>query len=102
MNGHRKTPKFHPRQAARSRRLELVEGEIHAPKPINRSVARRAARTSTNWRIIHPVGGDIIALEPGREFENVFTGGPDPFWEAVQYAAAELRKAHGNNGHRSA
>lgn len=54
------------------------------------------ARTGQNWRVItlpHHAGmRDVaIALEPGREHDQVFSGGPDPFWDAVQFAAGCLR-----------
>lgn len=55
---------------------------------------RRPVRTTSdiNWRIYCRADGKVLALEPGREYENIFEGGPDPFWEAVEFAAAELRK----------
>jgi len=34
----------------------------------------------------------VIAVEPSREFDNEFVGGPDPFMEALKYAAEQLRK----------
>jgi hypothetical protein len=33
-----------------------------------------------------------LAIEPNREYEHVFEGGSDPYWDAVEYAAKELRE----------
>jgi hypothetical protein len=51
---------------------------------------RRAARVEHNWRVTR-IEGEVVALEPGREFEQVFDLGSDPFWDAVQFAARCLR-----------
>jgi len=51
---------------------------------------RRARRCEKNWRVKTTDEG-VLALEPGRDFEQVFEGGADPFWSAVEYAAARLR-----------
>ncbi len=52
--------------------------------------AHKARRQRTNWRV-RTEFGETLAIEPDREFEHVF-GGPDPFTEALEFAAAELRK----------
>ena len=51
---------------------------------------RIEARLGANWRI-KTVDEGVLAMEPGREHEQVFEGGRDPFWAAVQYAARCLR-----------
>lgn len=46
-----------------------------------------------NWRVLRYRGdGDVVAIEPNRDYEHVFEGGRDPYWEAVQYAAKRLRE----------
>lgn len=65
-------------------------------KPIDRKAqanALRQARLDTNWRVKLISPTRVLALEPGRDYENIFEGGDDPFWEAVMFAAAEIRKA---------
>lgn len=49
------------------------------------------SRTHANWRVKRE-GSKVIAIEPNRDFENVFEGGDDPFQAALEYAAAELKK----------
>lgn len=51
---------------------------------------RRQARLEQNWRITR-IEDEVVALEPGREYEQVFDLGADPFWDAVQFAARCLR-----------
>lgn len=53
---------------------------------------RRKQRTHKNWRVVHEPGGDIVAVEPNRDYEHVFEGGKDPYMEALEYAAQQLRK----------
>ena len=60
------------------------------PKPVD-GAKLRAQRLENNWRIKHTDDGEILALEPGREHEQVFEGGDDPYWDAVQFAAKCLR-----------
>lgn len=51
----------------------------------------RQAHQRTNWRVgIHD--GEVVAIEPSRDFEHVFNGGGDPFQEALEYAAKQLRE----------
>lgn len=42
-----------------------------------------------NW-LVRREDGEVIAVEPERVFEHVFTG-DDPFSEALEFAAAQLR-----------
>ena len=50
-------------------------------------------RPHTSWIVRRNYGsGDVVAIEPNREFEHVFEGGKDPYQEALEFAAAELRK----------
>lgn len=74
-------------------RTRFPGGEGCRPKRSSDAVTheRARARLKHNWRIIHPDDEPVLALEPGRDFEQVFEGGLDPFWEAVEYAAACLR-----------
>lgn len=51
----------------------------------------RGSRERTNWRV-STQGGDVVAVEPNRDFEHVFEGGKDPFMEALEYAAKQLRE----------
>lgn len=57
------------------------------------AAAARQARVENNWRVKQLSPTLVLALEPGREYENLFEGGDDPYWEAVTHAAAELRKS---------
>lgn len=52
----------------------------------------RKTRVVTNWRVHRTKDGDIVAVEPNREFESVFDGGKDPFMEALEYAAKKIRE----------
>lgn len=45
----------------------------------------------TNW-LVRLEEGEVVAIEPNREYEHTFTGGSDPFWDAVKFAASCLRK----------
>lgn len=44
-----------------------------------------------NWRVKRYTPNEVVAIEPGRDFETPFFG-RNAFWEAVQFAAAELRE----------
>lgn len=46
-----------------------------------------------NWRVQQYGQNEAVAIEPGREYETPFVG-PDAFWEAVKFAAEELKKGH--------
>lgn len=74
-------------------RTRFPGGERRRPKHDHDTVARERilARLDHNWRVKVIDGGQVIAKEPGREHEQVFEGGPDPFWDAVTFAAACLR-----------
>lgn len=52
--------------------------------------AVRKSRERTNWRV-KTERGEVLAIEPNREFEHTFEGGKDPFMEALEYAAKQLR-----------
>lgn len=43
-----------------------------------------------NWRV-KQLDHCVMAFEPDGEHEQVFDKGKDPFWDAVEYAAACLR-----------
>lgn len=50
----------------------------------------RSPQQRTNWRV-KTERGEVLAIEPNREFEHTFEGGSDPFMEALEYAAKQLR-----------
>lgn len=73
-------------------------------EPLDRKAQARAvrqARLDTNWRVKMISPTRVLALEPGREYENIFEGGTDPFWDAVTFAASEIRKGS-DEQHRNA
>lgn len=74
-------------------RLQQLWGEdggaVHQPD--HREAPKNALRSPHRWRIFRS-GTDVIAVEPDGEHENVFTGGTDPYGDALAYAARELRK----------
>lgn len=51
----------------------------------------RKPRDKVNWRV-GTQDGEVVAVEPNRDFEQVFDGGPDPFWDAVEFAAKKIRE----------
>ncbi|URC18181.1 hypothetical protein SEA_ZENTENO07_80 [Mycobacterium phage Zenteno07] len=74
-------------------RTRFPGGERRRPKHrrIEQMGDYQRARVEKNWRIVRTEDGELLALEPGRDYEQTFEGGPDPFWDAVEYAAACLR-----------
>lgn len=50
----------------------------------------RGPQQRTNWKV-RVERGEVLAIEPNREFEHTFEGGSDPFMEALEYAAKQLR-----------
>lgn len=74
-------------------RTRFPGGERRRPRRDDDVAARERimSRLDHNWRVKTIDTGQVLALEPGREHEQVFEGGPDPFWEAVTFAAACLR-----------
>jgi hypothetical protein len=48
-------------------------------------------RRLLNWRVEYCGPTKALAIEPGREHEWVFEGGPTPFDAALAFAAARLR-----------
>jgi hypothetical protein len=47
--------------------------------------------TERNWRVQRSSRNEVVAIEPGREFETPFYG-QGAFWEAVQFAATKLKE----------
>lgn len=67
-------------------------GAVHQPRDgKGQGSPVRKTRERTNWRV-GTQGNDVVAVEPNREFEHVFEGGKDPFMEALEYAARQLRE----------
>lgn len=53
----------------------------------------RKPREKVNWRIgAGEKGGEVVAIEPNREFEHAFEGGSDPLMDAIEYAAKQIRE----------
>lgn len=52
-----------------------------------------------NWRV-GTEHGEVVAIEPDRRHDTVFTG-PDPFMEALEYAAKRLRETTEPREHMS-
>jgi hypothetical protein len=79
-----------------------TDGAVHRPGDRQRAQARASREVAhTNWRVIRYRGsGEVVAIEPNRDYEHIFDGGVDPFWDAVEFAAAELRKGVGNDADR--
>lgn len=50
----------------------------------------RKPRTKVNWRV-GTQAGEVVAIEPNRDFEHVFEG-DDPFMAAIEYAAKQIRE----------
>lgn len=74
---------------------ELFGGDgeqMHQPahRPPEKDAVHKP-HTTHNWRVISR-GKQAIAIEPNKEFENIFEGGDDPLLAALEYAAAELKK----------
>ena len=68
------------------------QGEVRVPRRKGEAVPVRAPRrVKTNWRVTCD-RGDVVAIEPNREFESVFEGGDDPFMDALEYAAKKIRE----------
>lgn len=67
-------------------------GTVHQPTyRKGKEGAVRAPREKLNWRV-QSEGGEVIAVEPDLKHEHVFEGGADPFQEALEYAAKQLRE----------
>lgn len=66
-------------------------GAVHQPRNgKGKAGTVRSPRQRTNWRV-KSEAGEVLAIEPNREFEHTFEGGSDPFMEALEYAAKQLR-----------
>lgn len=66
-------------------------GAVHQPD--NRKGSGRSVRQPNkrvNWRV-HSERGEVVAVEPNRDFEHVFDG-DDPFQAALEFAAKQLRE----------
>jgi hypothetical protein len=60
--------------------------------------AHQKAREHTNWRV-RTEFGEVIAIEPNREYEHVFTDNADDFMTALEYAAKQLREGSADDRH---
>lgn len=49
-------------------------------------------KVSLNWRVVVE-HGQVLAIEPGKDFEHVFEGGIDDYWTAVEFAASQIKEA---------
>lgn len=68
-----------------------TDGQVREPAHRKgKAGAVRKTRTKRNWRVTTE-RGEVLAIEPNREFENVFSG-PDPLMEALEYAAKKIRE----------
>lgn len=67
------------------------DGAVHqSANGKGKSGTVRKSRQRTNWKVSCE-HGEVVAIEPNREFEHVFEGGKDPLMEALEYAAKQLR-----------
>ena len=69
------------------------EGAVCARKA--RPKAAMHVLSERNWRVRRLNTNEVVAIEPGWEYETPFEG-PDAFWAAVEFAAEELKKDHGD------
>jgi hypothetical protein len=67
------------------RQLAEVGDQIRPP------VTRTKERQKVNWRV-RSERGEVVAIEPNRDYEHVFEGGDDDFMAALEYAAKQLRE----------
>lgn len=52
----------------------------------------RAAHDSANWRVIrYQDSGEVVAIEPNRDYEHTFDGYDDDLMSAIEFAAQRLR-----------
>lgn len=49
-------------------------------------------KVSLNWRVVIE-HGQVLAIEPGKDFEHVFEGGVDPYGQALEFAASKIKEA---------
>lgn len=73
-----------------------TDGEVRQPshrKGEEGTVRKpRTREQRTNWRVNTLPNGEIVAVEPNREFEHVFEDDfADPLMAALEYAAKQLR-----------
>lgn len=73
-----------------ARRVTAANRAVLRERPtVTRAEKQRDKR---NWRV-ETSSGEVVAVEPERTHEHVFQGGDDPFWQAVEFAAKQLREA---------
>ena len=72
-------------------RVYRANRELAANREVTVKHYERKHRT-TNWRIRRMNSNEVVAIEPGRDYKEVFNGGTDPLMEALEYAAEQLRK----------
>lgn len=94
-HGHplRKVGRGHARRTRRGNleRLELEFATNDGSFVTHDRRVRSAMHTLSerNWRV-HRQGREVVAIEPGRDFETPFRG-PTAFWDAVEFAAGKLK-----------
>ena len=81
----------HGNQQALSEMWSTTLGAVYAPKRGGETTSMRR-KVSLNWRVTVE-RGQVLAIEPDKDFEHVFEGGGDPFWAAVEFAAAQIKEA---------
>lgn len=64
-------------------------GTVHQPD--HRTAKKNALRGTYRWQV-RRIGGTVVATDPEGEYVCEFTGGMDPYGDAVEYAAEQLRK----------
>ena len=81
--GKRRHPEVYTKRWDRHRAASLAA-------KARRGQASGVAGEHGNWKV-KALDHCVIAFEPDGVHEQVFSGGPDPFWDAVQFAARCLR-----------
>lgn len=66
-------------------------GAVYTPKWTGETASMRG-KISLNWRVVVE-HGQVLAIEPGKDFEHVFEGGVDPYWTAVEFAASRIKES---------
>lgn len=78
------------RRASVERLTDEFSRDDGACRPARRTPPSGKVLASRNWRVQRSSRQEVVAIEPGREFETPFYG-QGAFWEAVEYAAAKLK-----------
>jgi hypothetical protein len=74
-------------------RVHRANKQAAAQQEVNGShFTAKNGRRHTNWIVRRLSAREVVAIEPNRDYEEVFEGGSDPFEEALEYAAAQIRK----------